>query len=67
MSPDGTVLLLDGTMAVVSALLAAAVYSWWLLLAALAGLDLLPSSITDYGPASLVFRRLGLASGCAIR
>ncbi|NYG57254.1 hypothetical protein BJ980_000177 [Nocardioides daedukensis] len=61
------VLLLAGTMTLLSALLVALVSPWWLLLTAFVGLNLLQSSITGFCPAAVVFRRFGLSSGCAFR
>jgi len=51
----------------ISVLLSALVSSWWLLLTAFVGLNLLQSSITGFCPAALIFRRLGVSSGCAYR
>ena len=67
MNLDRAVLALAGTITLVSALLAALVSPWWLLLTAFVGLNLLQSSVTGFCPAAAVFRRLGLSSGCAIR
>lgn len=67
MNLDRAVLLLAGTMILVGALLSALVSPWWLLLIAFVGLNLLQSAITGFCPAALVFRRLGLTSGCAFR
>ncbi|WP_300644333.1 DUF2892 domain-containing protein [Nocardioides sp.] len=67
MNLDRAVLALAGTMTLVSALLAALVSPWWLLLTAFVGLNLLQSSVTGFCPAAMVFRRAGLASGCAFR
>jgi hypothetical protein len=64
---DRAVLSLAGTMVLLSALLAALVSPWWLLLTAFVGLNLLQSSITGFCPAAVVFRRLGVSSGCAFR
>jgi hypothetical protein len=64
---DRAVLSLAGTMVLLSALLAALVSPWWLLLTAFVGLNLLQSSITGFCPAADVFRRLGVSSGCAFR
>ena len=58
---------LAGTITLVSALLAALVSPWWLLLTAFVGLNLLQSSVTGFCPAAMVFRRAGLSSGCAFR
>ena len=67
MNLDRAVLALAGTIVLTSALLAALVSPWWLLLAAFVGLNLLQSSVTGFCPAALVLRRLGLREGCAFR
>ena len=67
MTLDRAVLALAGTMILLSLLLGVLVSTWWLLLTAFVGLNLLQSSITGFCPAALVFRRFGLASGCAFR
>lgn len=67
MNLDRAVLLLAGTLTVLSALLVALVSPWWLLLTAFVGLNLLQSSITGFCPAAVIFRRLGVSNGCAFR
>jgi hypothetical protein len=67
MNLDRAVLALAGTMVLASVLLAALVSTWWLLLTVFVGLNLLQSSITGLCPAAVVFRRLGVGSGCAFR
>ncbi|MBU2073753.1 MAG: DUF2892 domain-containing protein [Actinobacteria bacterium] len=67
MNLDRAVLLLAGTMTLLSVLLVALVSPWWLLLTAFVGLNLLQSSITGFCPAAVIFRRLGVSSGCAFR
>ena len=67
MNLDRAVLLLAGTLTVLSALLVALVSPWWLLLTAFVGLNLLQSSITGFCPAAIIFRRLGVSNGCAFR
>lgn len=67
MNLDRAVLLVAGTMTLLSALLAGLVSPWWLLLTAFVGLNLLQSSITGFCPAAIVLRRLGVTSGCAFR
>lgn len=67
MNLDRAVLLLAGTMTLLSALLVAVVSPWWLLLTTFVGLNLLQSSITGFCPAAVIFRRLGVSSGCAFR
>lgn len=68
MTLDRAVLALAGTMTLLSVLLGVLVSTWWLLLTAFVGLNLLQSSITGFCPAASVFRRLGLpGDGCAFR
>lgn len=67
MNIDRAVFALAGTMVLVSALLAATVSTWWLLLTAFVGLNLLQSSVTGFCPAALIFKRFGVTSGCAFR
>ena len=67
MNVDRAVLSLAGTVILVSALLSALVSTWWLLLTAFVGLNLLQSSVTGVCPAATIFRRLGLSTGCAFR
>ena len=67
MNLDRAVLSLAGTIILISVLLAALVSSWWLLLSAFVGLNLLQSSITGFCPAALIFRHLGVSGGCAFR
>lgn len=67
MNLDRAVLLLAGTMTLLSALLVALVSPWWLLLTAFVGLNLLQSSITGFCPAAVIFRRVGVSNGCAFR
>ena len=67
MNLDRAVLALAGTITLLSALLAALVSPWWLLLTAFVGVNLLQSSITGFCPAAVIFRALGLRSGCAFR
>jgi hypothetical protein len=64
---DRAVLSLAGTMILVSALLAALVSTWWLVLTVFVGLNLLQSSVTGICPAAAIFRRLGVPGGCAFR
>jgi Protein of unknown function (DUF2892) len=65
MNVDRAVLALAGTIVLVSILLTVLVSTWWLLLTAFVGLNLLQSSVTGFCPAAVVFGRLGLRDGCA--
>lgn len=67
MNIDRAVFALAGTMVLVSVVLATLVSTWWLLLAAFVGANLLQSSITGFCPAALILRRFGVQSGCAFR
>ncbi len=67
MNLDRAVLLVAGTITLLSALLASLVSPWWLLLTAFVGLNLLQSSITGFCPAAVILRRFGVTSGCAFR
>tara|TARA_R110000782_G_scaffold133132_7_gene225400 strand:- start:3048 stop:3251 length:204 start_codon:yes stop_codon:yes gene_type:complete len=40
---------------------------WWFLLVAFAGLNMLQASFTGFCPAALVFKMVGLKSGCAFK
>jgi hypothetical protein len=62
---DRAVLTVAGTMVLLSVLLAALVSTWWLLLTAFVGLNLLQSSVTGFCPAAMVLSRLGIPGGCA--
>lgn len=65
MTIDRAVLALAGTVVLLSVLMAALVSTWWLVLTAFVGVNLLQSSITGFCPAAWVFARVGLDAGCA--
>jgi len=67
MNLDRAVLAFAGLMILISAALAHFVSPWFLLFTAFIGLNLLQSAFTGFCPAALVFRKLGLGSGCAFR
>lgn len=67
MNLDRAVLGLAGTMTVASVVLATFVSTWWLLLTAFVGLNLLRANVTGFCPAAAVFRRFGVDAGCAFR
>ena len=67
MNIDRAVLAFAGMMVLASVALVYFVSLWWLLLTAFVGLNLLQSSVTGFCPAAIVFRKLGLASGCAFK
>ncbi len=64
---DRAVLAFAGLLILASALLAWRVSPTWLLLTGFVGLMLLQASITGVCPASIIFRRLGITSGCNVK
>ena len=67
MNIDRAIFAFAGVMILLSVALVYFVSPWWLLLTAFVGLNLLQSSITGFCPAAVVFRKLGLSSGCAFK
>ena len=67
MNIDRAVLAFAGMMVLASVALVYFVSPWWLLLTAFVGLNLLQSSVTGFCPAAIVFRKLGISSGCAFK
>jgi fatty acid desaturase len=53
-----------GIVILVSLALGVWVNSWWLLLTAFVGANLLQSSLTKWCPLEIVLRKLGVQSGC---
>src|SRR5690606_42158676 len=62
-----TTLFRSGLMVLASLALGHFVSSWWLLLTAFVGLNLVQASITGFCPAAKLFARLGIPAGCAFR
>lgn len=67
MNVDRAVFAFAGVMVLLSLALAHFVSPLWLWFTAFVGLNLLQSSITGFCPAAIVFRKLGIASGCAFK
>ena len=67
MNVDRAIFAFAGIMILASVALVYFVSPWWLLLTTFVGLNLLQSSITGFCPAAVVFRKLGLSSGCAFK
>ena len=67
MNLDRAILAFAGVMILASLALAYFFSPWWLLLSAFVGLNLLQASFTGFCPAAMVFRRLGVRSGCAFK
>ena len=67
MNLDRAIFAFAGIMILASVALVYFVSPWWLLLTTFVGLNLLQSSITGFCPAAMLFRKLGLSSGCAFK
>ncbi len=67
MNLDRAVLAFAGVMILASVALTQLVSPWWWLLTAFVGLNLLQASITGFCPAAVLFRKLGISSGCAFK
>jgi len=67
MNIDRAVMLLAGTLVLVSVLLTLTVSTWWIALAGFVGANLLQASLTGWCPAASLLRRGGVPGGCAFR
>jgi hypothetical protein len=67
MNVDRAVLAFAGGIVLLSLLLAWSVSPYWLLLTGFVGLNMVQAAVTGFCPAAIVFRKLGLKSGCAFQ
>ena len=67
MNLDRAVMAFAGVMILISLLLTHFVSPWFWLFTAFIGLNLLQASVTGFCPAAIVFRKLGVSSGCAFQ
>ncbi|RNJ48544.1 YgaP family membrane protein [Methylocystis hirsuta] len=65
MSIDRIVMAFAGTMILLSLLLAQLFSSWWLLLTAFVGVNLLQAAFTGLCPLAMALKRYGAKSGAA--
>ena len=65
MNIDRAVLGFAGFVVLLGLVLGWVASPYWLLLTAFAGLNMLQASITGFCPAAMVFKKLGVRSGCA--
>ena len=65
MSIDRMVLVIAGTVILVSLLLAVYVHVYFLWLTAFVGANLLQSAFTGFCPAAIILKKLGVKSGAA--
>ncbi|MCZ8062074.1 DUF2892 domain-containing protein [Silanimonas sp.] len=67
MNLDRAVFAFAGVMTLLSIALTHFVSPWFVLFTAFIGLNLLQSAFTGFCPAAIIFKKLGLSSGCAFR
>lgn len=67
MNLDRAVMAFAGVMILISLALTHFVSPWFWLFTAFIGLNLLQASLTGFCPAAMLFRKLGVASGCAFK
>jgi hypothetical protein len=65
MNVDKAVSAFAGAVVLAGLALGTFVSSWWYLLSAFAGLNLIQAAFTGFCPAAIVFRKLGLKPGSA--
>ena len=67
MNLDRAVFAFAGLMTLLSVALTQLISPWFFLFTVFIGLNLLQSAFTGFCPAAMVFKKLGLSSGCAFR
>jgi H+/gluconate symporter-like permease len=67
MNLDRAVMAFAGLMILVSLALTHFVSPWFWLFTAFIGLNLVQASVTGFCPAAILFRKLGVNSGCAFK
>jgi hypothetical protein len=67
MNLDRAVMSFAGVMILLSVALVYFVSPLWLLFTAFIGLNMLQASFTGFCPAAMVFRKLGIGSGCTFK
>lgn len=65
MTLDRSVMAFAGVMILISVALTALVSPLWMWFTVFIGANLLQSAFTGFCPAAIVFRKLGVKSGCA--
>ena len=65
MNIDRAVLSFAGFVVLLGLALGWLVSPYWFLLTAFTGLNLVQASVTGFCPAAIVFKKLGIRSGCA--
>ncbi|MFG1297392.1 MULTISPECIES: YgaP family membrane protein [Xanthobacter] len=65
MSVDRAVMMFAGFMVLLSLALGVFVSPYWFWLTAFVGVNLMQASVTGFCPAAMIFKKLGLKTGCA--
>lgn len=65
MNIDKAVLAFAGFVVLLGLALGYTVNTYWYLLTAFAGVNMLQASVTGFCPAAMVFKKLGVRDGCA--
>jgi hypothetical protein len=65
MNVDRAVLSFAGFVVLLGLALGWLINPYWYLLTAFAGLNMIQASFTGFCPAAIVFKKLGIRSGCA--
>ncbi len=65
MSVDRAVMMFAGFMVLLSLALGVYVSPYWFWLTAFVGVNLMQASVTGFCPAAMIFKKLGLKTGCA--
>lgn len=65
MSIDRVVFAFAGAVVLISLALGLYVSSWWFLLTAFVGLNLLQSAFTGFCPLAMILKKFGVQPGCA--
>lgn len=65
MNVDRAVFAMAGSMVLLGTVLAWLVSSWWLLLPAFVGANMLQAAFTGFCPAAMIFRKVGFRAGSA--
>lgn len=67
MTLDKAVLAFAGFVVLLGVVLSLTVHPYWIALTIFAGLNMIQASITGFCPAAMIFKKLGVKSGCAFQ
>ena len=67
MNIDRAVFAVAGIVVLAGIALSLTIHPWWLALSGFAGTNLIQAAFTGFCPAALLFKRMGLKTGCAFR